>query len=101
MTRPPSPQFVATGQGWSWKWKTPEGLPDPVTGVVVKREVELEWQEESTQLWKVRSRIAGAGWGEPRVVGADPWEEPLDAPETYEHAERLAHDYANRPKGPA
>lgn len=96
MSRPPSPQFVETRQGWSWTWKTPEGIPDTVTGHQVMREVELEWLRND-EAWRIRSRVDKGGWCPAREVGDDEWEEPLDEPESWDHADALARRYADRP----
>lgn len=86
MSRPPSPQFVETNQGWSWTWKTWTGIDSHR----VEHEVELEWLRE-VESWKVRRRYDRAGWTDPLVV-AD-----LAEPESFDHADQLAREYAARP----
>ena len=85
MSRPTSPQYVETGQGWSWTWKTWTGLDNSV-----EHEVELEWLREVEQ-WKVRRRYDRAGWTDALVVP------DLADPESFEHADMLAREYSERP----
>lgn len=89
MTRPPSPQFVETDQGdWSWTWRTTEGI-EPFT---VEHEIELEWLR-AVERWQVRSRYDRAGWTDPLPVT------DLDDPESQQHADELAREFAFRPRG--
>lgn len=88
------PQAVGTeSDAWLWQWRTFEGLDG-----VVEHEHELEWLRTERR-WQVRSSYDRAGWSPVRTVGADLWEQPLADPDSYEHAERLAHEYADRPRG--
>jgi hypothetical protein len=123
-----SPQFVETMQGWSWTWRTWEGIaPDADLLQVeeelwswmcqgcghqamgsreevdrdiaqhqrkhlVEHEFELEWLRND-EAWQVRSRYDRAGWTDPLTV------HDLDDPESFDHADNLARDYAARPRG--
>jgi hypothetical protein len=82
------PQAVGTqSDAWLWQWRTFEGL-----GGAVEHEFELEWLRTERR-WQVRSSYDRAGWCTPLAVTT------LDDPDSYEHAERLAHEYADRPRG--
>jgi hypothetical protein len=88
VSRPTSPQFVATDQGdWSWTWRCQEGM-EPFT---VEHEYELEWLRE-VERWQVRSRYDRAGWTDPLIVD-------LPDPESQAHADQLVRDYAAEPRG--
>jgi hypothetical protein len=98
VSRPPTPQFEDrqdTGGGWAWTWKTWEGI-EPHQ---VQHEVELVWHDEQ---WKVSSRYSHlsdgprkrkGGWGPAQLVDS------LDEPESQQHADELAREYAFRPRG--
>jgi hypothetical protein len=83
VSRPTTPQYVETQQGWSWTWRTREGIDDQV-----ELEVELEWQLER-EMWQRRTRIDRAGWSPALRVD-------LDEPETFDHADSIARRYADR-----
>ena len=85
MSRPTSPTAVDTAQGRSWTWKTWRGLEDDP----VEEEVELEWLTE-VEHWKVRRRYDRAGWTPAQIVT------DLADPETWDHADQLAREYAER-----
>lgn len=59
---------------------------------LVEHEVELEWLTNDER-WQVRSRYDRAGWTDVLVV------HDLDDPESFDHADNLARDYAARPRG--
>jgi len=90
VSRPTQPQAVGTeSDAWLWQWRSFEGLHG-----AVEHEHELEWLRTERR-WQERSSYERAGWAALRVLRAD----ELDEPDSYQHAEQLAHEYANRPRG--
>lgn len=86
MSRPTSPQFVETpAQNWSWTWKGWDGI-EPFQ---VEVEIELEWLRNDER-WQVRRRYDRAGWTDALPVT------DLADPESFDHADQLAREYADR-----
>ncbi len=94
MSRPPTPQFKDREDGgWEWEWKIEEGIDGQV-----RHEVKLVWRDEkwlasSRYSEYVNGRWTRGGWG-PDLLITD-----LDDPESFDHADNLARDYAARPRG--